>query len=714
MSPGYSRYDFRPFSNVTKLFIGDAAEPTEELVLPEGTTQIKNYAFAGFKCLKSVTFPEELNNIGISAFYGCSGLKTVKLPEKLSTINSYAFQSCSNLETITFADNVTSIGSYSFSECSSLTKLELPAYLKTIGSYAFEYCSNLTEVVIPASLTSIADYAFQGCSEMNTVIATTVEPIRINQNTFSTYKTATLYSPKTSYYKYYWNTQYNQFLSRKEYDKEFAKVFGYKYFYLNGQNGDNNEDFVISDETGPIQGVDDKAPDADFYEGAGLVVGGEQTQNLGDIHLHHNGNNGASVIAKGEGKVHIDNLYVDIKTQKNRWYFFCFPFDVNTEDATFDGSHVWYLYDGEARAQNGNGGWKKTAVDGVMKAGNGYIFQGAQNGTLTIHASDLTIDASDSKTNMITYLSENKNDASWNLIGNPSVAYYDMNDLGYDAPITLYNNETGNYEAVRPGDDEYEFYPFQAFFVQKPEGVDAMNFDGTKKETKNMADKKKAATSSAKAKAKANALRKVVNLEIASAEATGDSIAAPADRTRIVVNPMKTTAYEPECDAAKFIADGMPQIYSLDNDGSKYAINERPVENGIIDIAVKADKEGAYTISATRLDCAAKLRDLEAETEVDLAEGGYTFMAEAKTYNNRFQLILKDVPTAITTPEEAQAAISVEAGAISISDSNADVKVYSVGGSQVAAQKGAGTISVPAGTYVVVVNGQSIKVNVNE
>ena len=206
---------YYPFSNVAKLYIGDSLEPTEHLVIPEGTTQLKSFTFAGFKCLKNVTFHDDvksigagtfaycsnitdvsfsdnINTIGSYAFYGCSGitdinfsdnistigsnafsgcsgLKTLKLPEKLTTINSYAFQSCSNLETIAFTDNVTTIGEYAFSGCSKLTKLELPAYLKTIGSYAFQSCSNLTEVVIPASITNIADYAFSGCSSLTTV-----------------------------------------------------------------------------------------------------------------------------------------------------------------------------------------------------------------------------------------------------------------------------------------------------------------------------------------------------------------------------------------------------------------------------------------------------------------------------------------------------------------------------------------------------------------
>lgn len=705
------------FTSVSQLFIGDTDEPTEDLVIPEGTTNLKNYAFAGFKCLKSVSFPEELTTIGIYAFSNCSGLTDITLPTSVTAISGYTFQGCSNLKNVEFTDGIKTIGSYAFSGCSKLTKIELPAYLKSIGSYAFQNCSNLAEVLIPASITEIKDYAFSGCKNLNRVIATTVEPVKINQNTFSTYQTATLFTPKTSYYKYYWNTQYNQFLGgRKEYDKEFAKSFGYKYFYLNGVNGDNNEDFEISDETGPLHGVGDDHPDADFNEGAGMIVGGEQIQNLGDIHIHHNGNNGASVIAKNSGKVHIDNLYVDIKTQKNRWYFFCFPFDIKPGEATYDGSHVWYLYDGEARALNGNGGWKKVANDGVMKSGNGYIFQGAVNGTLTIHVSDITIDTNDASTNMITYQSDNKNDASWNLIGNANFAYYDIDNLGYDAPITVYNNETGNYEAVRTEDEDYEFYPFQAFFVQKPEGTDAMTFEAKKKETKNKSDENQARRAAARAGApkKVDPSRKLINLELSAVDLTEDAeTAAAADRTRIVVNAAKSLAYEPECDAAKFIADGMPQIYSLDAENTMYAINERPAADGIVPLAVKITEEGFYTISASRLDCAAQLRDLETGDVIDLAEGDYTFAAKAKTYTQRFQLLLADAVEGIEAIEVADA-ISVEAGAISVGDARADVKIYTAGGVLVAAQKGIGSVKVPAGVYVVNVNGQSTKVTVKE
>ncbi|MBQ0057537.1 MAG: leucine-rich repeat domain-containing protein, partial [Bacteroidales bacterium] len=717
---GYEWGNGGAFSNVGTLFIGDSDEPVEDIVIPAGTTELKRNTFAGFSCLKSVTLPDELKTIG-SGTFSRTDLAEVKMPENLNYIGSYAFSGCTNLENVEFTDSLKTIDEYAFTNCCKLKKVELPPYLQTIGVSAFANCQSLTDILIPASIQEIGDYAFLGCDNLKTVIATTVEPITINQNTFSTYRTANVYSPKTSYWKYYWNTQWNQFLSVNEYGKKFGKHYGYKYFYLRGHHGGKKEDFEIDDETGPVYGAEDEetgeeeAPDADFGEESGIIVGGEQIQELGDIHLSHNGNNGASVIAKAEGKVHIENLYVDIKTQKNRWYFFCFPFDINPGEATFDGSYVWYLYDGEARALNGNGGWKKVAADGVMQSGNGYIFQGAVNGTLTIHVKDITIDASDNSTNMITYQSDNKNDASWNLIGNSNYAYYGISDLMLEEPVTVYNNETGNYEAVRAGDDDYEFYPFQAFFVQKPDDKESVDFSNSKKNTKNMSDEKKAKKSSAPAAAPkmADSMRKIINLEFTQADVENDSVKAASDRTRIVVNPAKSTDYETDCDAAKFIAENMPQIYSLDNNGVMYSINERPMENGIVKIAVKADKKGLYTISASRLDCDAMLCDLETGSEVDLAKGDYTFAADAKTYTDRFKLVLIAGTTEISSVE-AESSISVEAGAICVNDANADVRVYSVGGSLVAAQKGEGRISVPAGTYVVVNNGQSIKLTVNE
>ena len=419
------------------------------------------------------------------------------------------------------------------------------------------------------------------------------------------------------------------------------------------------------------------------------------------------------MIAKQEGKVHIDNLYVDIKTQKNRWYFFCFPFDIQPGQATFDGSHVWYLYDGEARALNGNGGWKKVASDGVMQSGNGYIFQGAVNGTLTIHVSDITIDTSDNSTNMITYQSDNKNDASWNLIGNANYAYYGISDLMLDVPVTVYDNETGNYEAVRAGDDDYEFYPFQAFFVQKPESTESVDFENSKKDTKNKSDEKKAKKAAARAAApkQVDATRQIINLELASAEILSEDVTVPTDRTRIVVNAAKSLSYEPECDAAKFIADGMPQIYSLDANNTMYAINERPNAEGIVRLGFMAAADGSYTISAPRMDKVMAIKDLETGMIHNFADGDYEFLAKAGTHMDRFVLMPEQLPTSLSSLLAEGIKLEAQDGGINIAGiEGKTASIYNAAGQLVATLTESGRTEVTPGAYVVKVGEVSTKI----
>ena len=63
----------------------------------------------------------------------------------------------------------------------------------------------------------------------------------------------------------------------------------YEYFYI-------NNDYTLDDNTGRIEGVEDEdthevtPPDADLNEGSGLIVEGDEDQDLDDVHHHHNGN----------------------------------------------------------------------------------------------------------------------------------------------------------------------------------------------------------------------------------------------------------------------------------------------------------------------------------------------------------------------------------------------------------------------------------------
>ena len=86
----------------------------EELVLPEGMTEIP-----GCMC------------------ENCRKLKKVVLPSTLKRIGNAAFCHCKNLEDIVLPDGLVVILDDAFGDCISLKHLELPSSLKHIGSDAF-------------------------------------------------------------------------------------------------------------------------------------------------------------------------------------------------------------------------------------------------------------------------------------------------------------------------------------------------------------------------------------------------------------------------------------------------------------------------------------------------------------------------------------------------------------------------------------------------
>lgn len=127
-----------PLYNGARLFLNN--KMLTELVIPEGITEIKSYAFWNYDGLTSVTMNDHITSIGNAAFYECSQLTTIRM-----------------------SDNITSIGDNAFSDCISLTSIDIPENVTSIGSYAFYECGNLVSITIPDKVTSIGSYTFGNC-----------------------------------------------------------------------------------------------------------------------------------------------------------------------------------------------------------------------------------------------------------------------------------------------------------------------------------------------------------------------------------------------------------------------------------------------------------------------------------------------------------------------------------------------------------------------
>lgn len=665
-------------------------ENLNNIVLPKNLKTISDHGFARCYSLQKIVMPEGLTRLDSRAFEYCSSLTDVTFPSTLETIGGEVFYECSALNNVVFPSNskLTVIEGGAFERCYSLPGIKLPNRLSIIGKEAFESCHNLKELNIPSSVTEIQDEAFYGCG-IRKVYTYTVLPTKINQNTFSNYENAVLYIPdfSDSRNNYYFSTGWSQFSKLEPFDKNID----YDYFYL-------NEDYTLDEDR--IEGD----PDADVNPGGGLIVEGDDTQNLSDVTISNN-NNGIWGAIIGNSNISANLLKFEIQVQGNKWYFFSFPYDIKMSNIDCQSQFLFRYYDGEARAENGSGGWKDLIKGSdVLERGKGYIFQCSQNSILKITIETPTFDAEDFKQALSDYASGNAQDAGWNFVGNPYTSYFDLNDTKYSAPITVWNENTRSYEALRPGDDDYNFHPFQAFFVQKPEDTGEINFDSKCRATYTKSEEKQNISKARRLSRGIDAERQLINLTIADSEVR--------DKTRVVFNDAASVDYEIGCDAAKFIStENVPQIYSVDNEGNKYAINERP--SGEVKIAYQVNSAGTYKIGLTRMDRAVVLYDDEIKAEFDFSTGDYSFDTEAGTYENRFVLKIANgsaTGLADIKKETGVSAMGCDEGIYVNNVGTSQVDIYSMSGVLLATHLCDGLVRLPKATYIIKVNNLSTKV----
>ncbi len=150
------------------------------LVVPEGTTALRNKYLNGNTTITEVVIPASMTNFGGTPnaagtgasggfFYG-SAVEKVTLPEGMTEIPVAAFNQAANLKEVNIPSTVTTIGINAFAG-SGLSKLTVPATVQNIGYGAFRDMANLTTVTIEGNV-NIPVYAFRACANLRTVVLT--------------------------------------------------------------------------------------------------------------------------------------------------------------------------------------------------------------------------------------------------------------------------------------------------------------------------------------------------------------------------------------------------------------------------------------------------------------------------------------------------------------------------------------------------------------
>lgn len=239
------------------------------ITIPDSVTAIDNYAFFDSTKLQSITIPDSVTTIGTSAFQNCTGIRgTFTLPSGITTINPNTLKNCSNITSITIPDDVTLIGNAAFSGCNSLTSITIPNSVITIDGSAFQGCNSLTSITIPDSVTFIGMYCFSGCSSLTYMtIKATTPPTLQNVNAFNNTNDCPIYVPAESVAAYKTASGWNSIASR---------IQGYEVGELS--EGDNTPDNFA------LFGVKFNPDDVQDKE----IMFIDENENVYQIYVHNN------------------------------------------------------------------------------------------------------------------------------------------------------------------------------------------------------------------------------------------------------------------------------------------------------------------------------------------------------------------------------------------------------------------------------------------
>lgn len=672
-----------------------------EVTIPESVRAIGVTAFYDNQSLKSVTLNNSMEMINQSLFYYCQKLavvhggKNVKIVNQSAfrncdslrsikdvapvTIDREAFYNCQKLESLNFSriksigynsfyqcyglkeadlTTLTSIDNSSFIACTGLKKVTFGNGITTIKSNAFYLCHALEEVVLGSSINSLETNCFGNtqANALKRVYITAPAPPAVGSAPFYSPSSVTLYVPEYAMVSYKLDNYWSKFTKVETNPNQPDKVNLYKKLELTSNARIPN------------------SPDMYLGYGSSLIVNGNNPQAFGNYkqHMDMEDRYTSSLISRCNAMTSAASTlqyYFDATSSGyGCWHYVCMPFDVKRSEITplTEGRAIAVrYYDSESRATNGaSGNWKDVPADSVLHMGKGYIFRINKGGSVELPATEETHNAifrSDAiSTPLVQYPAVESANAGWNFVGNPYPCFYDIYYMDFAAPITVWSISNRTYNAYSAADDEFVLMPSQAFFVQKPELVDAITFQPAGRQINKTIDH--SALAMRRAARSKQVQRKLVDVALTCADRT--------DRTRVVVNANASDDFCADNDAVKMMAyEGTPQIYTIAG-ADQLAVNEGAHRDGSVALGMYLPADDAYTIAVDRDELGVKLLDYGVEVEMP-----YTFSAAEGYLDDRFTLTFEAPTTGINTVA---------------TDADADNAIYTIDGRRVnsTAQKG--------------------------
>ena len=695
---------------------GEAFRSCEKLTrigIPATVDSIASWAFVYCYSLNHVRLPEGIRTIPSSCFSECTSLDDINIPSTVTYIGSSAFSRC-NFAHVDIPDNVTFIGGAAFERVPLEGELKLPSKLRRLERGAFsggkytrvvvpEGCLSIGErpflsdslkvVDVPASVLSMGGVLLGDNSRFHpdsVIIRAMVPPYTKSILFFERENDFTLYVPRASVSLYQANSYINVGQKIEGIDVSSPVLTVTEETVIDTSSGLQQGKYDVNlfttwGNSQILENYSDHHPRLRIAEGASLHAGtlsmghvvADQwwfTQYKFDTFIN-------------QGTATADRI--DIRSLMRNTHYFTPPYDVRMTDIMPEWPNTpfaFYRYDGAARAAgNFDKTWVRIGSDETLHAGQGYAFRGAQtpmpgaDGKWTRDWTALHLTSHDGGTNYFLtaddvtlplqhYAGEFAHNRNWNFVGQPYPAYLDIRGLDYDGPVLVNSTSSGSgatWQAYSALDDEFVLDPMVGIFIQAPDGLNSITFDAARRQH-GKTFVKGADSNNARALRRADQRRQRVRYDATLLRQTGQGDTVLA-RTRFVINPAATTGYDIGRDAplmSDAAADEPATLLYTQAGGVAYAINERPLADGIIRLGLQLAEPGPHTIALTTVvgDSVADtpntpvwLIDNETGTRTLLTDGPYTFTAPAGSHPQRFTIALGDAePTAISPADIAQ------------------------------------------------------------
>lgn len=607
----------------------------------------------------------------------------------------------SKLKEVMLPPTCAKIGEMAFYQSPLLESVSMPEGVESIGDEAFYFCMNLSDIVLPSTIHALGScfgYVNLGDTKPITITLNSMFPPEASDVSGGIITgmgfDCTVRVPAMSL-DYYKNDRNWQIHTLEAIDAVPENIMVYRDYDL-------STDMLPQDYSPQIKmGVTDTYA---YDEYGTLKLVGNRALHASSLQMKESIYDDRAYSDKWGNQLLVnapmtaDDISIDIDYRGDYWYFLSFPFDVNISDIVTDSKTTHWIvrrYSSENRAIGRGDQWIDMPWNGTLKAGEGYILYGTSAFTSDIEDMNndklaLTVKAADTeaRNNMFaqtdvsvplkSYRSDFGHNKDWNFVGNPYPCDYDTRCLEQTMPFIVWNIIDQNYYSYSPIDDDKVLSPFEPFFVQKPDGVDAITFGQDGRVGNDYNSNAAGTLRQTERRQKFASPRTLINLTLTCGE--------QADRTRLVINANADCRYETECDAAKFFSPdaAVPQIYTFIAD-APCAINERQLADGIIPLGVRLADGSKYTIALTQPTdgMAVVLEDRASGKFFDLTDGkAYTFTGNVGRNDSRFRLHLGD-------------------GALTVSELQAD------GGSNAARYDLSGrAVNVPAKGQVTISNGK--------